>query len=105
MSKIDQSYVEFLSELKSKISQSRYRAVRAVNQELILLYWEIGNSILEKQKIEKWGSKVLERVSVDLSKDFPDMKGFSVRNLKYMRYFAETWTEKPIGQQAVAQLA
>lgn len=104
MSKIDKPYVEFLSELKSKISQSRYRAVRAVNQELILLYWEIGKSILEKQSVEKWGSKVLERLSVDLSGDFPEMKGFSVRNLKYMRFFAETWSEKPIGQQPVAQL-
>lgn len=104
MSKIDKTYVEFLSELKSKISQSRYRAVRAVNQELILLYWEIGNSILEKQEIEGWGTKIIDRLAQDLSTLFPEMKGFSVRNIKYMRLFAETWSDKSIVQQVVAQL-
>ncbi len=83
---------------------ARTRAVLAVNQELIGLYWRIGREILTRQQDEGWGTKVIERLSADLRQGFPEMKGLSVRNLKYMRTFAASWPEEPIVQQAVAQL-
>ncbi len=68
------------------------------------MYWEIGNAILERQKNEGWGSKVIDRMSYDLKNEFPDMNGFSPRNLKYMRKFARTWTDFEIVQRTVAQI-
>ena len=80
-----ESYVDFLNILKDKIRSSSVKAVLNVNEQMVLLYWEIGNEILLRQKSEAWGSKVIERLSVDLRKTFPEMKGFSLRNLNYMR--------------------
>jgi predicted nuclease of restriction endonuclease-like (RecB) superfamily len=71
---------------------------------LILLYWSIGRDILDRQKVEGWGTKVIERLAKDLGTEFPDVEGFSPRNLKYMRAFAEAWPEKEFVQQAIAQL-
>ncbi|MGP8254425.1 MAG: DUF1016 N-terminal domain-containing protein [Methanoregula sp.] len=76
----------------------------SVNRELILLYWQIGNDILTRQQAEGWGAKVIDRLSRDLVHEFPDMKGFSVRNLKYMRAFAETWHDAAIVQELLAQI-
>ena len=97
-------YSEWLKELKNRISQAQQRATLSVNKELIMLYWQIGNDILSRQSVQGWGAKIIERLANDLRKNFPDMKGFSSRNLKYMRSFAEAWPEKQIVQQAVAQL-
>ena len=97
-------YSEWLKELKEKIGQAQQRATLAVNQELIMLYWKIGNDILNRQSTQGWGAKVIERLAHDLRKSFPDMKGFSARNLKYMRSFAKIWDDKQIVQQLVAQL-
>lgn len=58
---------------------------------MICLYWKIGKAILEKQEVEGWGAKVIDRMSKDLCNEFPDMKGFSARNIKYMRKFALSW--------------
>ena len=80
------------------------RAVVSVNRELILLYWQIGGDILARQQTEGWGAKVIDRLSRDLMHEFPDMKGFSVRNLKYMRKFAETYRDASIVQQLAAQI-
>ena len=104
MNNLENNYDKFLSDLKSRIIESRYQAARTVNQELILLYWHIGNSILGKQVDEGWGTKVIKQLSSDLCKAFPEMKGFSIRNLKYMRKFAKTWNQYTIVQQLVAQL-
>lgn len=104
MATLDKAYQDFLSDLKARIISSRYTAARAVNTELVLLYWDIGNSILQKQASEGWGAKVVDRLATDLRLSFQEMKGFSVRNLKYMRLFAETWPEKQIVQTLVAQL-
>jgi predicted nuclease of restriction endonuclease-like (RecB) superfamily len=74
---------------------------------LITLYWEIGHEILVREDREGWGSKVIDRLSADLRRDFPDMKGFSRSNLKYMRAFAQACPQDDaagIGQQAVGQL-
>lgn len=69
-----------------------------------MLYWQIGRDVLVRQAEQGWGAKVIERLSHDLRTAFPDMKGFSPRNLKYMRQFAEAWPEESIVQQVVAQL-
>jgi predicted nuclease of restriction endonuclease-like (RecB) superfamily len=75
-----------------------------VNRELVLLYWQIGRGILDRQGREGWGSKVIERLAQDLRNAFPAMKGFSRANLLYMRAFAEAWPDQEIVQQAVGQL-
>ncbi|MDI9334601.1 MAG: DUF1016 N-terminal domain-containing protein [Cytophagales bacterium] len=81
-------YAEWLIDLKTRIHTAQQRAARSVNQELVVLYWQIGRDILERQAQQSWGTKVIERLAVDLRTAFPDMKGFSTRNLKYMRTFA-----------------
>ena len=97
-------YADWLSELKSRIHNAQQRAALAVNRELVLLYWQIGRDILERQSREGWGAKVIERLAHDLRNAFPTMKGFSPRNLKYMRAFAQAWPEAEFVQQAAAQL-
>lgn len=97
-------YPEFIAELKARIRSAQVRAVVSVNRELILLYWQIGSDILARQQTEGWGAKVIDRLSRDLMHEFPNMKGFSVRNLKYMRKFAETYRNASIVQQLAAQI-
>lgn len=97
-------YQPFLKKLKRQIRQTQLRAGLAANRELILLYWNIGRSILERQKKEGWGAKIIDRLSLDLKKEFPDMRGFSSRNLKYMRTFAEAWPDESIVQEVLAQI-
>lgn len=84
-------YADWLAELKIRIHSAQQRAALAVNRELVLLYWQIGRDILQRQSREGWGAKVIERLAHDLRTAFPDMKGFSPRNLKYMRSFAQAW--------------
>ncbi len=103
-STLPKNYVLFLSDLKKRIQQERLRVVLASNAALIHLYWYIGAGILKKQDEEGWGAKVIDRLSADLGKAFPDMKGFSPRNLKYMRAFAAAWPDKSIVQQVIAQI-
>jgi predicted nuclease of restriction endonuclease-like (RecB) superfamily len=100
----NQNYATLLQNLKTEISQARIRAHLSVNKEMISLYWKIGNQILLKQKEEGWGTKVIENISEDLRKEFPEMKGLSAQNLKYMRKFAETYTLNSISQQLVDQI-
>ena len=97
-------YVAWLADLKRRIHTAQQRAALAVNRELVGLYWQIGQDILARQKAQGWGTKVIERLAHDLRAEFPQMKGFSPRNLKYMRAFAEAWPEESIVQQAAAQL-
>ena len=99
-----EGYADWLTELKSRIHASQQRATLAVNRELVMLYWQIGRDILARQAAQGWGAKVIERLALDLRSAFPDMKGFSPRNLKYMRAFAEAWPDGEFVQQAVAQL-
>jgi predicted nuclease of restriction endonuclease-like (RecB) superfamily len=98
------TYANLLQSLKTEISQARIRAHLSVNKEMISLYWNIGNQILERQKVEGWGTKVIENISKDLRSEFPEMKGLSARNLKYMRKFAEEYPDQAIVQQLVAQI-
>ncbi len=97
-------YKEFVEKIKVKIQSQRTKMVLQANSSLILLYWNIGNAITQKQAEEGWGTKVIDRISHDLQQAFPDMKGFSPRNIKYMKRFATLWTDEAIVQQLVAQL-
>jgi predicted nuclease of restriction endonuclease-like (RecB) superfamily len=97
-------YDQFLQSLKERIRSAQVKAALAVNHELILLYWQIGRDILERQQIQGWGAKVIDLLAQDLKRDFPDMQGFSPRNLKYMRAFAEAYPEEALVQQVVAQI-
>jgi predicted nuclease of restriction endonuclease-like (RecB) superfamily len=97
-------YAEFLAELKQRIERAQLRASLVVNRELVLLYWQIGREILSRQDRESWGAKVIDRLAADLKRSFPDMRGFSPRNLKYMRAFAEAWSEEEFVQAVLAQI-
>lgn len=97
-------YAAWLAELKTRIHSAQQRAALAVNRELVLLYWQIGQDILQRQSREGWGAKVIDRLAHDLRSAFPEMKGFSRANLMYMRSFAEAWPDPQIVQQAVGQL-
>ena len=104
ISPLPDGYAEFLDDLKSRIRSTQIKAAVAVNTQLILLYWEIGCRILDRQRREGWGAKVIDRLARDLRSAFPEMKGFSPRNLKYMRAFAETHPDKSFMQQVAAQI-
>ena len=107
MSQLQTNYVNILDNLKIKIRQARIKASVSVNVELLKLYWEIGNTILEQQDKEGWGAKIIDKLAIDLKMEFSDFKGLSVRNLKYMRTFAEAYPYFQyfaIVQPVVAQL-
>lgn len=97
-------YQSLLATVKQRIQQAQVRAGLAVNRELVLLYWSIGRDILSRQEQEGWGAKVIDSLAKDLRRSFPEMRGLSPRNLKYMRAFAEAWPDEAIVQQLVAQL-
>ena len=97
-------YEEFLHDLKTQIRSAQSKAILSVNHELILLYWQMGRDILRHQKERGWGAKVIDRLAVDLRHAFPQMHGFSSRNLKYMRAFSEAYPEEQFVQQLAAQI-
>lgn len=99
-----EGYGEWLADLKARVHAAQQRAAITVNTELIHLYWQIGREILDRQGQEGWGAKITQRLSHDLREAFPDMRGFSQRNLQYMRAFAQAWPDEAIVQQAAAQL-
>ncbi len=97
-------YGEWFVSLKRQIRAAQQRAALAVNHELVHLYWNIGNSILLHKNQHGWGAKVIKRISEDLRREFPEIKGFSARNLDYMCFFAASWTSDEIAQAPLAQL-
>lgn len=97
-------YAAWISSLKQRIQGARQRALLAANHEQIRLYHEIGSEILRRQSEQKWGAKVIDRLAADLRAAFPDMRGFSASNLKYMRFFAELCPDLQIGQRSADQL-
>src|SRR5713101_6802633 len=101
---IPHDYQAFLSAIKTHIQQAQLRALVAVNRELILLYWQIGRDILERQEQQGWGAGVIDQLSRDLHAAFPEMRGFSPRNLGYMKVFAKTYPDETILQQVIAKL-
>jgi len=98
------NYAQLLADIKERVQKARVKAGLAVNRELVLLYWHVGHRILQVQQREGWGARVIDRLAEDLRRVFPDMSGFSARNLKYMRAFAEAWPDESIVQQVAAQL-
>lgn len=97
-------YLVFLNDIKKDIQTARVKAALSINRELILLYWRIGKGILERQKELGWEAKVIEQLSSDLKYSFPEMKGFSLTNLKYMRGFASRIEPDEISPQSVDQI-
>src|SRR5262245_24037408 len=101
---IPDGYGPFLEGLKQRIRTAQVRAAVSVNRELVLLYWNIGKQIRAAQETEGSGTKVVRKLSADLCEAFPEMKGFSPRNLDYMLAFAQAWPDEAILQQLVAKL-
>jgi len=97
-------YANLLSNLKERIASTQVKAAISVNRELVLLYWHIGREILKRQNQEKWGAKVTKRLSKDLSQAFPDMRGFTPRNLLFMRAFADAYHDEEIVKQLASQI-
>ena len=101
---IPASYGAAFAAIKERIRTERQRAVLAANATLVMLYWDIGKTILDRQRQEGWGAKVIDRLSYDLREAFPNMRGLSPRNLKYMRSFATAWPDRQFVQQVAAQI-
>ena len=97
-------YQQILNGLKEKIRQARFKAALTVNAQLLSIYWEVGQTIIQQENEDGWGAKTIERLSVDLKTEFEDMKGLSVRNLRYMREFAKAYPHFSILQVPLAKL-
>ena len=104
LAQLPKDYPELLETLKTRIRNAQTHAALSVNRELVLLYWHIGREIIQRQSEQGWGAKIIDRLADDLRTEFPDIRGFSPRNLKYMRAFAEAWQDEQFVQQAVAQI-
>lgn len=98
----DTHYLNWIQALKQEFRQAQLKAVIKVNQELLQFYWHLGGEILANQQQAQWGEGFLIQLSQDLMAEFPDVKGFSVRNLKYIRQWRNFYAA--IGQQAIAQI-
>ena len=102
---LPEGYGEVLAELKQQVRGARFQAQRAVNTELIRLYWRIGATLLERAEQVQWGSHIVERLAADLRAEFPEIRGFSRANLYAMRQFATAWPDSDvIVQQPVGRL-
>jgi predicted nuclease of restriction endonuclease-like (RecB) superfamily len=101
---VPSGYGPLLAEIKARVQTARIKAGLTANRELLALYSDIGLMIVNRQRQEGWGAKVIDRLAVDLQREFPGQHGFSPRNLKYMRAFAAAWPAKAIVQAPLAQL-
>ena len=100
-------YLDWLNNIKQRVVAARMRVALAANSELIRFYWELGSQIDEKQQYSQWGDKIIQQLSADLQKEFPEIKGFSTTNLKYCLRFYQFFAElqpSPFGQQPVDQM-
>lgn len=102
---ISKNYHSLLKDVKERIRSAQYDALKAVNKELISLYWDIGRMIIEKQKGEKWGKSVVEMLAKDLQNEFPGIQGFSHQNLWYMRQFYTEYTRNAKLQPLVGEIS
>ena len=98
-------YADFLAGIKRQIRQRQYQALRAVNHELVALYWELGEAIRRKQEEPGWGKSVVETLARDLQAEFPGRNGFSAPNLWLMRQFYLEYRDKPILQPLVREIS
>ena len=94
-------YKLLLENVKQVVLNTQYKAIYAVNKELMFMHWHIGKIILENNQ---WGNKFIDNLSMDLKMEFPEVKGFSIRNLKYMRKFAEEYPDFKFVQEVLAQI-
>jgi predicted nuclease of restriction endonuclease-like (RecB) superfamily len=101
---VPHSYHSVLSDIIQKVNMARYLMIKTVNTETVQLYWQIGKIVSEKINIEKWGNSVVEKLSKDLQTEFPGVKGFSVRNIRYMKSFYETYKVNLKLQPLVAEI-
>jgi predicted nuclease of restriction endonuclease-like (RecB) superfamily len=99
-----ENYDDFFRNLKERIRSAQVKAALVVNQELVLLYWQIGREILQRQHKEGWGAKVIDRLARDLKLEFPEIAGLSPRNLNYMKSFAEAYPNEAILHQLSAEI-
>jgi len=102
---ITTEYKALLSDIKERVRDAQYQALKAVNKELISLYWDIGKMIVEKQKGETWGKSVVENLARDLRNEFPGISGFSASNLWRMKVFYESYRENEILAPLVREIA
>jgi predicted nuclease of restriction endonuclease-like (RecB) superfamily len=102
--RLDKNYLEFFRTIKDQLKTTQISAALAANKELIKFYWNVGSALIEKQIAFKWGEHFLEQFSHDMRQTFPEMQGFSVRNLQRMKQFAHLYPDLAITPQAVAQL-
>ncbi len=98
-------YMHLLNDIKDRIRSAQYNALRTVNNELIALYLDIGKMIVERQEKEGWGKAVVARLSIDLQKEFPGVRGYSARNIWYMRTFYMIYCENRKLQPLVAEIS
>ena len=101
---LPEGYANWQAQLKGDIAQARQRAALAVNAELVQPYHRLGCEIQQRQETHGWDAKVIERLARDLKDAFPDMRGWSASNLKYMRFFAQHCPDRQFGQQAADQI-
>jgi predicted nuclease of restriction endonuclease-like (RecB) superfamily len=97
-------YGRLLAEIKERVRSAQYEALRAVNNELVALYWDIGRMIVERQTAGLHGDAIAERLAADLRQEFPGVAGFSRRNIFYMREFYSLYHDNPKVQPLVAQI-
>ena len=101
---ITPEYRRFIEDLKARVISARISAARAANRDLILLYWDIGRGIVEKQQTAGWGQAVVERLAADLRAEFPDMRGFSANNLWLMRQLYSEYSDTGFLEQLVQEI-
>lgn len=101
----NKGYTDFLIQVKKRIRKAQYEALKAVNKELIGLYWDIGRMIVEKQKEFGWGKSIVENLANDLQKEYPGMRGFSVQNIWYMRQFYVNYRDNAKLQPLVGEIS
>jgi len=104
LKELPEDYGNFLKLIKQRVKAERIKVILSANASQILMYWDIGHDILFKQEQSGWGAKIIDRLAKDMKVSFPTMKGFSARNLKYMRKFAKEWKDREIVQRSVAQI-
>lgn len=104
MEQLPISYKETLLSIKERINNARYQTMQKINSELIRLYWDIGKTLSEKTKNDGCGKNIVEILAVDLQSTFQGVKGFSSRNLWYMKQFYESYFDNEKLQRVVAEI-
>ena len=102
---LPEDYARLLSDVKERVREAQYAALKAVNKELVGLYWDIGRMIAERQKVEGWGKSVVEQLAKDLRAEFPGVRGYSAQNLWYMRQFFLEYHEDVKLQPLVGEIS